>query len=93
MSLFHVAKQSKTMLENALDVADKVLKAFNQYGKSGMGMTPDFVKAMPEWQQAKKEFDKAFAELRNFNGWYVKTFKKEIAAERKEKQIIIEKSS
>ena len=50
-----------------------------------MGMAPDFVKAMPEWQKAKKEYDKAFAELRNFNGWYVKTFKKEISAERKEK--------
>ena len=85
MSLFHAAKQSKTMLENALDAADKALKAFDKYGKNEMGMTPDFVREMPEWQQAKKEFDKAFAELRNFNGWYVKTFKKEIAAERKEK--------
>ena len=85
MSLFHAAKQSKTMLENALDAADKALKLFDKYGKSEMGMTPDLVKAMPEWQQSKKEFDKAFAELRNFNGWYAKTFKKEIAAERKEK--------
>ena len=85
MSLFHIAKQSKTMLENALDVADKALKAFDKYGKNEIGMTPDFVKAMPEWQQAKIEFDKAFTELRNFNGWYVKTFKKEITAERKEK--------
>lgn len=85
MSFFDVAKQSKTMLESALDGADKALKAFDQYGKNEMGMTPDFVKAMPEWQQAKKEFDKAFAELRTFNGWYVKTFKKEIAADRKNK--------
>ena len=85
MSLFHVAKQSKAMLEDALDVADKALKAFDKYGKNQMGMTPDHVRAMPEWQQAKKEFDKAFTELRNFNGWYVKTFKKEITAERKEK--------
>lgn len=85
MSLFHIAKQSKTILENSLDAADKALKAFDQYGKNQMGMTPDFVKAMPEWQQAKKEYNKAFAELRNFNGWYIKTFKKEISAERKEK--------
>lgn len=46
-------------------------------------MTPDHVKAMPEWQQAKKDFDLAFAQLRNFNGWYVKTFRKEIAQEKK----------
>ena len=82
---FTIAKQSKKALETALDVADKALKAFDSYGKSEMGMTPDHVKAMPEWQQAKKDFDLAFAQLRNFNGWYVKTFKKEIAQERKEK--------
>ena len=85
MSLFRAAKQGKAILENALDAADKALKAFDKYGKNQMGMTPEHVKEMPEWQQAKKEYDKAFAELRNFNGWYVKTFKKEIAAERKEK--------
>jgi len=82
---FIIAKQSKKVLETALDVADKALKAFDSYGKSEMGLTPDHVKAMPEWQQAKKDFDLAFAQLRNFNGWYMKAFKKEIAQERKEK--------
>jgi hypothetical protein len=82
---FIIAKQSKKALEDCLDIADKALKAFDSYGKSEMGMTPDHVKAMPEWQAAKKDFDQAFAQLRNFNGWYVKTFKKEIAQERKEK--------
>jgi hypothetical protein len=85
MTFFDTAKQSKIVLENALDVADKALKAFDQYGKSAFGMTPDHVKAMPEWQQAKREFDRVFAELRNFNGWYMKTFKKEIKEERKNK--------
>ena len=51
---FIIAKQSKKALETALDVADKALKAFDSYGKSEMGMTPDHVKAMPEWQKAKK---------------------------------------
>ena len=55
MSFFNVAKQSKAMLESALDDADKALKAFDSYGKTEMGLTPDFVKTMPEWQQAKKE--------------------------------------
>lgn len=85
MSFFNVTKQSKAVLESALDDADKALKAFDSYGKTEMGLTPDFVKAMPEWQQAKNEFDKAFAELRTFNGWYMKTFKKEIAADHKNK--------
>lgn len=85
MTFFETAKQSKIVLENALDVADKNLKAFDQYGKSAMGLTPDSVKAMPEWQEAKKAFDKAFTELRNYNGWFMKTFKKEIKEERKNK--------
>lgn len=85
-TFFDTAKQAKIVLENALDVADKALKAFDLlHGKSAYGMTPDHVKAMPEWQQAKREFDKAFAELRNYNGWYMKTFKKEIMEERKNK--------
>ena len=51
---FIIAKQSKKAMETALDVADKALKAFDSYGKSEMGLTPDHVKAMPEWQKAKK---------------------------------------
>ena len=85
MSNYQIAKQSKIVLENTLDNADKILKAFDSYGKSSFGLTPDHVKAMPEWQQAKDDFDRAFAELRAFNGWYMKTFKKEIMLERKYK--------
>lgn len=82
---FQEAKSHGLQLEALLDFASKRLKSFDSYGKTEMGLTPDHVKAMPEWQQAKKEFDLALAQLRNFNGWYVKAFKKEIAAERKEK--------
>lgn len=60
------------------DKAAEVLKTFDSFGKSAMGMTPDHVKAMPEWQEAKRTFDTSFSELRNFNGWFNKTFKKEI---------------
>lgn len=85
MSLYDAAKQSKAMLEASLGAADKALKAFDQYGKSAFGLTPDSVKAMSEFKQAKADFDRAFSELRNFNGWYMKTFKKEIMLERKNK--------
>ncbi|MNO09060.1 hypothetical protein D3C81_2320260 [compost metagenome] len=46
-----------------------------------MGLTPDHVKAMPEWQAAKRAYDVSFAELRAFNGWFNKTFKAEIKKE------------
>ncbi len=52
-------------------------------GSGPMGLTPDHVKATPEWKAYRIAHDTAFAALRNFNGWYVKTFKKEIRAERR----------
>jgi hypothetical protein len=61
--------------------ASEALKEFDKYGKSSMGMTPDHVKSMPQWQAAKLAFDVSFAELRNFNGWFAKTFKAEIKKE------------
>ena len=82
---FQEAKAYKIQLESLLDFADKRLKAFDSYGKSAMGMTPDHVKAMPEWKEAKVTFDIAFQNLRNFNAKYTKVFKKEIQEERKNK--------
>ena len=82
---FQEAKAYKAQLENLLDFADKRLKAFDSYGKSPMGLTPDHVKAMPEWKEAKMAFEIAFQNLRNFNAKYTKAFKKEIQEERKNK--------
>lgn len=82
---FQEAKAYKTQLESLLDFADKRLKAFDSYGKSAMGLTPDSVRAMPEWKEAKETFDIAFQNLRNFNAKYTKAFKKEIQEERKNK--------
>lgn len=63
---FEIAKQSKKALEVALDSACDALKAFDSYGKTDMGMTPDHVKAMPEWREVKREFDAAFSEPQKF---------------------------
>lgn len=82
---YEEAKAYKATLEAINNAASDALKAFDSYGKSSMGMTPDHVKAMPEYQEAKKAFDVSFQRLRNFNGQFTKVFKKEIAAERKAK--------
>ena len=47
-----------------------------------MGLTPDHIRVLPEWRAAKVRGDKAFKALQNFNVVYVKTFKKELAAQR-----------
>ena len=79
------AKIYKEALYAKNDKASEELQAFDKLGKSEMGMTPDHIKAMPEWKAAKRAFDVSFAELRAFNGWFMKTFKKEVKEEQRNK--------
>lgn len=80
---YEEAKLYKKELEEKNDEDSRKLREFDKLGESALGLVPDHVKEMPEWRSAKVEFDKSFAKLREFNGWFVKTFKKEIAADRK----------
>ncbi len=77
---YAIAKQVKAQLESEERQAAEALKAFP---KGPMGLTPDSVKATPEWKAAYLAHAAAFQALRKFNGSYFKAFKKEIAAERK----------
>jgi hypothetical protein len=79
------AHAKKLEEKNKVDV-DK-LKAFDKY-KDAMGVTPDHIRALPEWKIAKEAFARSFDELRNFNGWFVKTFKKEYAIERRNRNLL-----
>lgn len=77
---FQDAKSYKASLAQIEDAAGKIL---NSFPKGPMGLTPDHVKASPEWKAAYQAHARAFAALRDFNGKFVKAFKKELAAERK----------
>lgn len=79
------AKIYKEALYAKNDKASEELQAFDKLGKSEVGMTPGHVKAMPEWKAAKRAYDVSFAELRAFNGWFMKTFKKEVKEEQRNK--------
>lgn len=48
-----------------------------------MNLTPDNVRATPEYQTAKKNFDSSFNQLRNINQHMSKHFKNEMKADRK----------
>jgi hypothetical protein len=76
---FEQAKAKALALWEAHADAAAVLAVFP---KGAMGLTPDAVKASPEWQAAYRIERAAFAELRTFNAMYVKRFKKEIYAAR-----------
>ena len=49
------------------DVYKRAGAALKAFPKGRFGLTPDAVKASPEWQAAKRNLDQAFANLRAFN--------------------------
>jgi len=79
------AKARQTELYQAEKEAGDRLKAIPGVGSGPMGLTPDSVKASPEYRKAKADYDLAFANLRSFNSWFTRTFKKEIRQERRDR--------
>lgn len=83
---FAIAKTTASLLNSDYDSAIRNLKTIPGVGSGPMGLTPDDVRARPDYRIAKEAMDKAFAELRAFNAVYVKRYKKELAQERKLKR-------
>lgn len=77
---FAEAKVVKSELQNAVAVASANLDGFP---KGPMGLVSVGVRSTEAYRIAKISYDRAFAEMRNFNAQYVKVFRKELAAERK----------
>jgi hypothetical protein len=77
---FAEAKATASAIEIEIRATEVALDAFPV---GPMGLTPDAVKVSPEFRAAKKAFDAAFAKLRAFNGYYVKTFAKELREDRR----------
>jgi hypothetical protein len=70
-----------------LDAASKQASAeINQFPRGPTGLTPDDVKATPEYQTAKVNSDRTFAALRAHNSFMVKNFKSEMKADRDAKR-------
>lgn len=80
MTTYLQAKSNKKSLEALLQNACNAMQVFP---KCEMGITPDDVKKSESFQLAKKAYDIAFQNVRNFNGFFIKTFKKEYAQDRK----------
>lgn len=85
---FAIAKATALLLESDYSVASRNFKSIPGVGSGPMGLTPDDVRARPDYHVAKQAMDKAFAELRAFNAVYVKRYKNELAAERKIKKLV-----
>jgi hypothetical protein len=82
---YELAKQAKLALETVENEASKALVAVIGVGSGPMGLTPDAIKAKPEYQAAKKAFNDSFNALRKFNGWFNYRFRKQLSKERKKR--------
>ncbi|HEY5589137.1 MAG TPA: hypothetical protein VIK86_09310 [Candidatus Paceibacterota bacterium] len=80
---YEEAKAHKQELEEINGIDSDRLKSFDDLGKTAMGLTPEYIRTSSEWETAKNAFDSSFAELREFNTFFIKTFKKEYTAERR----------
>jgi len=81
---YEEARAYKQELEERVKTDDDILNSFESYPN---GLTPDHIRVLPEWQEANKAGKKSFEELRNFNAWFIKTYKKEYANERHNKRV------
>lgn len=75
---FDKAKVIRDLADDQAKRFSGALQAFkDQHPSLQFGITPDDVKAMPEYQLLSKNSDFAFNELRRVNEWIVKNFKNE----------------
>jgi hypothetical protein len=86
MSMFQAQKARADELHAAVMSTGAALNAFTSlHPKGPIGLTPDHVRAMPEFVKLKSEYERAAAASRAFNAIYVKKFAKEIRAARSER--------
>ena len=83
---YEEARTHKQELEDKNKFYSDILNSFEKYPN---GLTPNHIRLLQEWKDARKASESSFAELRNFNAWFVKTFKKEYATERQNKRVKI----
>lgn len=83
---FAIAKVTASLLESDYSAASRNFKAIPGVGSGPMGLTPDDVRARPDYRIAKEAMDKAFAALRAFNAPFVKKYAKQLRTERNERR-------
>jgi hypothetical protein len=72
--------QLRALLDSAVRRAGAELGAIPGVGSGAMGLTPDSVKARPDYRQALASYRAAESALREFNGAFAKRFARQSAA-------------
>lgn len=88
---YAAAAEVEARLEAEMNAASRAMDAWKAH-RGPTGLTPDHVRATPEWKAAKAALDLAFARLRSFNAVYTRRFKLEIARARDARRAFKEES-
>jgi len=75
-------KAARTKQDQLAAESTRTGRVMDSFPKGSFNLTPDHVRATPEWKAAKAASDNAFQAYRNFNGMMVKAFPNELKAER-----------
>lgn len=88
MTAYQFALSQHDAIEAEASAASLHLKAISKCeGTSSMGLTPDHIKATPEWKAAHTGYYAASRKLQNFNRGFLKQFSKEWRATLMERRI------
>lgn len=80
---FSEAKKVADALWKESEDASKALNAFtSKHPKGPMGLTPDNVRALPEFKKLKQAYDQAHKRLGEYNQQYMKKYAKDVRRER-----------
>lgn len=80
---FEEAKAQQSALYARQGEASRALRAVPGASSGPMGLTSDAVKARPDYREASRAYAAVTAEVRRFNGWFLRAFKAELRAERR----------
>lgn len=85
---YEEAKELKELLTMKNDEHSKVLREFLEMGRDEVlkGLPSKEIRELKEYKEATIKFNDSFKQLQDFNKWFLKTFKKEYAKERREKR-------
>lgn len=80
---YEIARQMKSVMEAREREASAALQRVPGISSGPMGLTPDAVKASPEYRNAKADYEACREALRRFNAWFMREYASEYRAERK----------
>ena len=83
MISYEIAKEHGKTLDS---ICSEYSKKLNSYPKNEMGLVIEEVRLSGEYQALKRDFEKSFKELQEFNKWFLKKFKKEYLKDRQQKR-------